>query len=82
MFIGRRPDGSIYGTWTVPQRQDADHPGIEEVADSHPEVVAFMNRPQQAIGVKEQRARAIRSLAENDPEAAKVVEVLEAAGLI
>lgn len=44
MFIGRRADGSIYGTWTVGQPQDADHPNIEEVPDDHPEVVAFMTR--------------------------------------
>lgn len=51
--------------------------------------LALGNQPLQAVrapptapGVKEQRARAVRALAENDPEAAKVVEVLEAAGLI
>lgn len=82
MFIGRRPDGSIYGAWSVRQQQDADHPGIEEVADNDPGVTAFMKRPSQIAGANEQRARAVTALAENDPEAAKVVEVLEAAGLI
>lgn len=37
MFIGRRGDNSIYGCWTVRQ-----HDGQEELADDHPEVVAFL----------------------------------------
>lgn len=41
MWIGRRLDGSIYGAWTTKQTQDADHPGIEEVEDAHPDLVAF-----------------------------------------
>ena len=45
MFVGRRPDGSIYGTWTCRQPDDADHPGMEELPDDHPDVVAFVNRP-------------------------------------
>ena len=45
MFVGRRPDGSIYGTWTSRQPDDADHPGMEELLDDHPDVVAFVNRP-------------------------------------
>lgn len=44
MYIGRRPDGSIYGTWTQRQPEDADHPGMEEVPDDHPEVIAFVTR--------------------------------------
>lgn len=44
MFIGRKPDGSIYGTWTSPQPRDSFHLGIEEVTDNHPDVVAFANR--------------------------------------
>lgn len=46
MYVGRRPDGSIYGTWTQKQPDDADHPNIEEVPDDHPEVVAFQSRPR------------------------------------
>ena len=46
MFIGRRVDGSIYGAWTCRQPDDADHPGMEELPDNHPDVVAFVNRPQ------------------------------------
>lgn len=45
MFIGRRPDGSIYGTWTVRQPDDEFHPGQEEVPDDSPEVLDFLNRP-------------------------------------
>ena len=45
MYIGRRTDGSVYGTWTVRQPADEHHPGIEEVPDDHPDVVAFRNRP-------------------------------------
>ncbi len=41
MWIGRRPDTTIYGAWRVRQQDDADHPGQEEVADDHPDVVAF-----------------------------------------
>lgn len=44
MFIGRRSDGSIYGSWACPQPMDADHPNIEEVKDDEPELVAFLNR--------------------------------------
>lgn len=43
-FIGRRPDRSIYGAWTSPQPNDVDHPGLEEVEDTHPDYVAFVNR--------------------------------------
>jgi len=48
MFIGRRPDGTIYGSWTCRQPQDTDHLGMEEVADDHPDLVAFINRPLPA----------------------------------
>jgi len=40
MFIGRRPDGSIYGTWTV--RQWAEQ---EELPDDHRDVVEHL-RPK------------------------------------
>lgn len=42
MFIGRRFDNSIYGCWTSRQPDDTDHPGQEEVADDHPDLVAFL----------------------------------------
>ena len=45
MWVGRLPDGNIYGTWTCRQPDDADHLGIEELPDDHPDVVAFINRP-------------------------------------
>ena len=44
MFVGRRSDSTIYGAWTSEQPQDADHPGMEQLPDEHPEVVAFLTR--------------------------------------
>lgn len=44
MFIGRRSDGSIYGAWTTKQANDEFHPGMEELADDHPDVADFMTR--------------------------------------
>ena len=41
MFIGRK-NGTIYGCWSSRQPDDADHPGQEEVADNHPDVLAFI----------------------------------------
>lgn len=41
MWIGRRLDNSIYGVWSQKQPTDADHPRMEEVADNHPDVVAY-----------------------------------------
>lgn len=37
MFIARREDGSIYGSWTVRQFN-----GQEEVPSDHPDLVAFL----------------------------------------
>jgi len=48
MFIGRRLDGTIYGAWTVRQSDDADHPRQEEIADNHPDVIAFL-APKPAV---------------------------------
>ena len=45
MFIGRKPDGTIYGAWTCKQPEDSGHLGIEEVAADHPDLIAFQNRP-------------------------------------
>jgi len=44
MFVGRRPDGSIYGLWTVAQAHDSYHVGLEELPDDHPDVVEFQNQ--------------------------------------
>lgn len=44
MFVGYK-SGSVYGTWTSRQPNDADHPGIVELPDDHPDVVTFLNRP-------------------------------------
>lgn len=46
MLVGRRADGSIYGTWACPQPRDADHPNMEELPDTHPDVVEFLTRPR------------------------------------
>ena len=46
MHVGRKPDGSIYGVWTGRQPDDEHHTGMEELPDNHPDVVAFVNRPQ------------------------------------
>ena len=42
MFIGRNLDNTLYGCWTVRQSDDAFHPRQEEVADTNPDVVAFL----------------------------------------
>jgi hypothetical protein len=48
MFIGRRLDNSIYGAWSTRQHDDADHPRMEEVPDTHPDLVAFLT-PKPSI---------------------------------
>lgn len=40
MFVSRRPDNSIYGSWTVRQ-----HDGQEELPDDNPELLAFLAGP-------------------------------------
>ena len=42
MWICRRLDNSIFGAWTVKQADDEFHPRQEEVADDHPDLVAFL----------------------------------------
>lgn len=37
VFVARRPDGSIYGVWTVRQFE-----GQEELLHDHPQVLAFV----------------------------------------
>ena len=57
MFIGRRPDGSIWGTFTSAQPNDDDHPGMEEVADDHPDVIAFNSpKPRAELTVDQKLA--------------------------
>lgn len=46
MWIGRRPDNTIYGVWASKQVDDEFHTGMEEVSDDHPDLVAFRNRPR------------------------------------
>jgi hypothetical protein len=58
MFIGRRADGTIYGCWTVRQPDDQHHPLQEEVADDHPDVVAFLApRPPNPRSVSDEAER-------------------------
>ena len=69
MYIGRRADGSVYGSWTVRQPNDADHANIEELTDDHPDVVAFLTRPlpvSRNIGL---RSRVISATSINDLKA-------------
>ena len=62
MFVGRLPDGTIYGLWTSPQPADADHPGMEELPDDHPDVIAFLNRPSTTQGkTLEERVSALET---------------------
>jgi len=42
MWIGRNLDNSLYGCWTSRQSDDAFHPRQEEMADTHPDLVAFL----------------------------------------
>lgn len=51
MFIGRKPSGEIYGAWTQAQPQDADHRGLEEVPEDHPDLVAFLGPKPKALQV-------------------------------
>lgn len=59
MFIGRRPDGSIYGAWTVRQFQ-----GQEELEDNDPALVAFL-APKPPLDVSDinNLDKALKSLA-------------------
>jgi hypothetical protein len=64
MFIGRRLDGSIYGCWTSRQASDADHPGIEDVADNHPELIEFLApKPLPDLSDPANQQKAILALA-------------------
>lgn len=63
MFIGRNLDGSIYGTWTSQQREDADHPRLEELPDDHPDVLDFQKTRVAAPAV----SKALRDAVLNDP---------------
>ncbi len=44
MFVGKNPDGSIYGMWTNPQPNDADHPNVTEMPDDDPAIIAVLKR--------------------------------------
>ena len=60
MYIGRKPDGTIYGVWSVKQPNDADHPGMEEVADDHPDLIAHLEK--QAMPMANPRQAAIDAI--------------------
>lgn len=53
MYVGRKEDGTIYGTWTVRQWE-----GQEELADDHADVVAFLNREVPTPTAEQKLARA------------------------
>lgn len=61
-FVARRPDGSIYGMWSVKQWD-----GQEELPPEHTEVQAFTNRShpndQRAADVADARAKVDEALA-------------------
>ena len=58
-FVGRREDNSIYGLWTVKQFD-----GQEELADDHPDVVAFrMPRPPIDLSDVDNLSKALKALA-------------------
>jgi hypothetical protein len=59
MFIARKEDGSIYGTWTVQQWD-----GQEELPDDHDDVVAFVGRPFPTRTAEQKLAAAGLSVAE------------------
>ncbi len=56
MYIGRRPDGSIYGSWACPQHEDADHPNLSEVKDDDTELLAFL-RTDRPVPVDETKLK-------------------------
>lgn len=41
MFVGRKENGDIYGTWTTRPADDTDHPNVTELDDLHPDIIAF-----------------------------------------
>lgn len=71
MFVGRNPDGTIYGLWTVRQ-----FPGQEELPADNPEVVAFL-APTAAQIAEASRQQGIRG----DPLRADLLARLKTATL-
>ena len=72
MFVGRRPDGTIYGTWTSRQPEDSAHQGIEEVDDDSKEIAEF--RKQQP-GISKVN-KAIIDAVLNDPQVPDTLKAL------
>lgn len=73
MFVQRKPDGSVAGIYRQPQMQPN---GIdlapEELPDDHPDIVAFIDRPERAA------ANAKKPLTEEDIKALIRTEVSDA----
>ena len=59
MYIGRKSDGTIYGAWSCKQPNDADHPGIEEVSDNHPDLIAFLTPKSKPIKTTDDKLAAV-----------------------
>lgn len=49
MYVGKLPDGTVYGTWTSKQPDDSFHPGVIELPDDHPDILAFKNRVRVVV---------------------------------
>jgi hypothetical protein len=74
MFIGRRQDGTVYGCWSVRQVNDADHPRQEEVADDHPDLVAFRAPRPVVVSRREAAIEAMLTKAAEDPLAPQEIK--------
>lgn len=51
MYVGRNLDGSVYGVWSQPQPNDADHMHIEELPKTHPDVIAALTPRVSSAGI-------------------------------
>ena len=64
MWIGRRLDTTVYGAWSTRQPDDAYHPRQEEVADNHPDLIAFLSpKPPMDFSNVDNVEKAMRALA-------------------
>jgi hypothetical protein len=70
MFVARKPDGTIYGAWTMPQteqqRIDGEDNSPDWVADEDAELVAFLTPASVASDNTEAEAAAARERRKND----------------
>lgn len=51
MYVGRNLDGSVYGVWSQPQPNDAEHMRIEELPKTHPDVIAALTPRTYNAGI-------------------------------